>query len=163
MTRKVRALFIGDMLICCEAERMQCRQGEPGHGVSDAAGARLFLTSVHCEDPRCRIGLNKSDLEQWALVKISRVPRDDHIADMQSACSVDRIDSALRTVLPLVPGLSYFRFCCEDPRCGIELDEIDPEQWALLEVSSQAACHVKPMLQCLHTPGGLAAEFLATI
>lgn len=52
----------------------------------------------------------------------------------QSACSVDRIDSALATVLPLVPGLSYFRFCCEDPRCGIELDEIDPEQWALLEV-----------------------------
>ena len=33
------------------------------------------------------------------------------------------------------PGLSYFRFCCEDPRCGIELDEIDPEQWALLEVT----------------------------
>ena len=54
---------------------------------------------------------------------------------LQSACSVDRIDSALATVLPLVPGLSYFRFCCEDPRCGIELDEIDPEQWALLEVT----------------------------
>ena len=53
---------------------------------------------------------------------------------LQSACSVDRIDSALATVLPLVPGLSYFRFCCEDPRCGIELDETDPEQWALLEV-----------------------------
>ena len=48
---------------------------------------------------------------------------------------MDRIDSALATVLPLVPGLAYFRFCCEDPRCGIELDEIDPEQWALLEVT----------------------------
>ena len=57
---------------------------------------------------------------------------------LQSACSVDRIDSALATVLPLVPGLSYYRFCCEDPRCGIELDEIDPEQWALLEVGTHA-------------------------
>ena len=57
---------------------------------------------------------------------------------------MDRIDSALATVLPLVPGLSYFRFCCEDPRCGIELDEIDPEQWALLEVT-------RAFLQCYST------------
>lgn len=54
---------------------------------------------------------------------------------------MDRIDSALATVLPLVPGLSYFRFCCKDPRCGIELDEIDPEQWALLEVSCSLFRH----------------------
>ncbi len=94
---------------------------------------------------------------------MTAVPRDDQIAVMQSACSVDRMASALATVLPLVPGLSYFRFCCEDPRCGIELDEIDPEQWALLEVSLQAACHVKPMLQCLYTPHGLASGCSTTI
>ena len=47
---------------------------------------------------------------------------------MQSACSTDRIHSALATALPLVPGLAYFRFCALDPRCGIALDEIDPEQ-----------------------------------
>ena len=62
------------------------------------------------------------------------------MALLQSACSVDRIASALATVLPLVPGLSYYRFCCEDPRCGIELDEIDPEQWALLEVGIHTSC-----------------------
>ena len=94
------------------------------------------------------------------LVKISGVLEMITFAVMQSACSVDRIDSALQTVLPLVPGLSYFRFCCEDLRCGIELDEIDPEQWALLEVSLQAACHVKPMLHCLHTPVKLAVGAL---
>ncbi len=54
---------------------------------------------------------------------------------VQSACSVERVDAALATLLPLVPGVTYFRFCPEDVRCGIELDEIDPEQWALLEVS----------------------------
>ena len=65
----------------------------------------------------------------------TRLPPQSPLYALQSACSVDRIDSALATVLPLVPGLAYFRFCCEDPRCGIELDEIDPEQWALLEVT----------------------------
>lgn len=60
---------------------------------------------------------------------------------VQSACSVDRVDAALATLLPLVPGITYFRFCCEDVRCGIELDEIDPEQWALLEVSHLLTHH----------------------
>ena len=71
-------------------------------------------------------------------VQVCRCRSCDRASALQSACSVDRIDSALATVLPLVPGLAYFRFCCEDPRCGIELDEIDPEQWALLEVGSHA-------------------------
>ena len=48
---------------------------------------------------------------------------------------MERVDAALATLLPLVLGVTYFRFCPEDVRCGIELDEIDPEQWALLEVS----------------------------
>ncbi len=62
---------------------------------------------------------------------------------------MDRIDSALATVLPLVPGLSYYRFCCEDPRCGIELDEIDPEQWALLEAGPPRMDFVMPVVRCL--------------
>ena len=68
-------------------------------------------------------------------MSVARLLSQSPLCALQSACSIDRIDSALATVLPLVPGLSYFRFCCEDPRCGIELDEIDPEQWALLEVT----------------------------
>lgn len=28
------------------------------------------------------------------------------------------------------------RFAAEDPRCGIELDETDPEQWAQLEAAT---------------------------
>ena len=55
-------------------------------------------------------------------------PLNLNVACMQSACSTDRIHSALATALPLVPGLAYFRFCASDPRCGIALDEIDPEQ-----------------------------------
>ncbi len=66
-------------------------------------------------------------------------------AHVQSACSVERVDAALATLLPLVPGVAYFRFCPEDVRCGIELDEIDPEQWALLEVSHSC---VSARLQC---------------
>ncbi len=56
---------------------------------------------------------------------------------------MERVDAALATLLPLVPGITYFRFCCEDVRCGIELDEIDPEQWALLEVNHPLT-HLSP-------------------
>ncbi|KAK9820032.1 hypothetical protein WJX72_005289 [[Myrmecia] bisecta] len=55
---------------------------------------------------------------------------------IESACSVERVDMLLSTLLPLVPNLKYFRFNCEDARCGIELDSIDPAQWALIEAAT---------------------------
>lgn len=55
-------------------------------------------------------------------------PHCDSAARAQSACSTERVHAALATALPLVPGLTYFRFCAADARCGIALDEIDPEQ-----------------------------------
>lgn len=62
------------------------------------------------------------------LIPAARHPWLTKLACAQSACSTERIHSALATALPLVPGLEYFRFCASDPRCGIALDEIDPEQ-----------------------------------
>ena len=41
---------------------------------------------------------------------------------------MERVDAALAALTPLIPGLAYYRFCAEDARCGIDLDEIDPEQ-----------------------------------
>ena len=59
----------------------------------------------------------------------------------QSACNVDRIDAALSTILPMVPDLTYFRFCAEDARCGIDLDEIDPEQVCPRSRHARSSCH----------------------
>ena len=52
---------------------------------------------------------------------------------IESACSVDRADAALCTLLPLIPGIRYFRFNPIDMRCGMELDDIDPGNMAALE------------------------------
>lgn len=52
---------------------------------------------------------------------------------IESACSVDRADAALCTLLPLIPGIRYFRFNPIDARCGMELDDIDPANLAALE------------------------------
>ena len=47
---------------------------------------------------------------------------------LESCCSVDRVDDALRTLLPLIPGSKYFRFNPVDARCEIELDATDGAQ-----------------------------------
>jgi hypothetical protein len=52
---------------------------------------------------------------------------------IESATSVERVHEALATTLPMVPHLRYFRFNPVDPRCGMELDEVDPLKWAGLE------------------------------
>ena len=44
---------------------------------------------------------------------------------LESACSVQRVDEALGTLLPLIPETKYFRFNPIDSRCDIDLDEID--------------------------------------
>ncbi|KAL3820686.1 hypothetical protein ACJIZ3_006591 [Penstemon smallii] len=52
---------------------------------------------------------------------------------IESACSVDRVEEALSTILPMLPDVHYFRFNPVDERCDMELDETDPAIWLKLE------------------------------
>ncbi|KAI4295872.1 hypothetical protein L6164_035870 [Bauhinia variegata] len=52
---------------------------------------------------------------------------------IESACSVDRVEEALSTLLPMLPEVHYFRFNPVDERCDMELDETDPTIWLKLE------------------------------
>ncbi|XVE87814.1 hypothetical protein DITRI_Ditri19aG0018500 [Diplodiscus trichospermus] len=54
---------------------------------------------------------------------------------IESACSVDRVEEALSTLLPLLPGIQYFRFNPVDERCDMELDETDPTVWLKMEAA----------------------------
>ncbi|XP_024455612.2 phospholipase A I isoform X2 [Populus trichocarpa] len=54
---------------------------------------------------------------------------------IESACSVDRVEEALSTLLPMLPKIQYFRFNPVDERCGMELDETDPAIWLKLEAA----------------------------
>ncbi|TMW93831.1 hypothetical protein EJD97_011096 [Solanum chilense] len=55
---------------------------------------------------------------------------------IESACSVDRVEEALSTLLPLLPDVHYFRFNPVDERCDMELDETDPAVWSKLEAAT---------------------------
>ncbi|CAI9774852.1 unnamed protein product [Fraxinus pennsylvanica] len=48
-------------------------------------------------------------------------------------CCVDCVEEALSALLPMLPGVHYFRFSLVDDHCGIELDEKDPIVWLKLE------------------------------
>ncbi|PWA96759.1 phospholipase,galactolipase [Artemisia annua] len=52
---------------------------------------------------------------------------------IESACSVERVEEALSTLLPMIPEIHYFRFNPVDERCDMELDETDPTIWHKLE------------------------------
>ncbi|XP_060973260.1 phospholipase A I isoform X1 [Cannabis sativa] len=54
---------------------------------------------------------------------------------IESACSVDRVEEALSTLLPMLPEIQYFRFNPVDERCDMELDETDPAVWMKLEAA----------------------------
>ncbi|CAA6658248.1 unnamed protein product [Spirodela intermedia] len=56
---------------------------------------------------------------------------------IESACSVDRVEEALDTLLPMIPDVHYFRFNPVDERCGMELDETDPAIWLKLEAATE--------------------------
>ncbi|EFJ31555.1 hypothetical protein SELMODRAFT_408233 [Selaginella moellendorffii] len=56
---------------------------------------------------------------------------------IESACSVERVEEALDTLLPLLPDLQYYRFNPIDERCIMELDETDPAVWLKLEAATQ--------------------------
>jgi hypothetical protein len=47
---------------------------------------------------------------------------------MNSACSADKVHTALQLFSPSVQGLQYFRFQVADERCDIKLDCTDPEK-----------------------------------
>nr|XP_043620589.1 phospholipase A I [Erigeron canadensis] len=55
---------------------------------------------------------------------------------IESACSVERVEEALSTLLPMVPEIHYFRFNPVDERCDMELDETDPTVWLKLEAAT---------------------------
>lgn len=54
---------------------------------------------------------------------------------IESACSVDRAEEALSTLLPMLPEIQYYRFNPVDERCEMELDETDPAEWLKLEAA----------------------------
>ncbi|RWW49432.1 hypothetical protein BHE74_00044409 [Ensete ventricosum] len=56
---------------------------------------------------------------------------------IESACSVDRVEEALDTLLPMIPEVQYFRFNPVDERCDMELDETDPAIWLKLEAATE--------------------------
>ncbi|KAI3680555.1 hypothetical protein L6452_35328 [Arctium lappa] len=55
---------------------------------------------------------------------------------IESACSVERVEEALSTLLPMIPEIHYFRFNPVDERCDMELDETDPTIWLKLEAAT---------------------------
>ncbi|KAK6932336.1 Leucine-rich repeat [Dillenia turbinata] len=56
---------------------------------------------------------------------------------IESACSVDRVEEALSTLLPMIPEINYYRFNPVDERCDMELDETDPAVWVKLEKAAE--------------------------
>ncbi|KAK9057963.1 hypothetical protein SSX86_022803 [Deinandra increscens subsp. villosa] len=55
---------------------------------------------------------------------------------VESACSTDRIEDMLSTLLSMIPDIQYFRFNPVDERCDMELDETDPTIWLKLEAAT---------------------------
>ncbi|PWA63242.1 armadillo-type fold protein [Artemisia annua] len=55
---------------------------------------------------------------------------------VESACSVERIEDMLSTLLSMIPHIQYFRFNPVDERCDMELDETDPTIWLKLEAAT---------------------------
>ncbi|KAL8136805.1 hypothetical protein V2J09_002806 [Rumex salicifolius] len=56
---------------------------------------------------------------------------------IESACSVERVEEALSTLIPMLPDIQYFRFNPVDDRCDMELDETDPTGWLRLETATE--------------------------
>ncbi|KAF2304984.1 hypothetical protein GH714_000861 [Hevea brasiliensis] len=63
---------------------------------------------------------------------------------IESSCSVDRVEEALSTLLPLLPEIQYFRFNPVDERCDMELDETDPAVWLKLEAAVEDYIQTNP-------------------
>ncbi|XP_057962580.1 phospholipase A I isoform X2 [Malania oleifera] len=63
---------------------------------------------------------------------------------IESACSVERAEEALSTLLPMLPEIHYFRFNPVDERCDMELDETDPVGWMKLESATEEYIQYNP-------------------
>ncbi|KAH0434766.1 hypothetical protein IEQ34_026761 [Dendrobium chrysotoxum] len=73
---------------------------------------------------------------------------------IESACSVERVEETMDTLMPLLPDMQYFRFNPVDERCGMELDETDPAVWLKLEAATdeyiQKSCLAfESLFECL--------------
>ncbi|CAJ1941306.1 unnamed protein product [Sphenostylis stenocarpa] len=79
------------------------------------------LVSVGCGSVRTRVRRGG-----WRYLDTGQVL-------IESSCSVDRVEEALSTLLPMLPEIQYFRFNPVDERCDMELDETDPTNWLKLE------------------------------
>lgn len=55
---------------------------------------------------------------------------------MESATNFHLIGGALETLMPLIPGLQYFRLCPSDPRCDVELDDTSEEAMEALNATA---------------------------
>lgn len=56
---------------------------------------------------------------------------------IESACSIERVEEALSTLIPMLPNIHYFRFNPVDDRCDMDLDETDPAGWLRLETATK--------------------------
>ncbi|QHO05966.1 Phospholipase A I [Arachis hypogaea] len=74
--------------------------------------------------------INFSQVEH--IIMKSQVRILSHVL-IESACSVERVEEVLSTLLPMLPEIQYFRFNPVDERCDMELDETDPTVWMKLE------------------------------
>ncbi|KAF5728594.1 phospholipase A I [Tripterygium wilfordii] len=54
---------------------------------------------------------------------------------IESACSVDKVEESLSTLLAMLPDIHYFRFNPVDEHCDMELDEADPAIWLKFEAA----------------------------
>ncbi|KAI3698120.1 hypothetical protein L6452_31232 [Arctium lappa] len=55
---------------------------------------------------------------------------------VESACSIERVEDMLSTLLTMIPEIQYFRFNPVDERCDMGLDETDPTIWLKLEAAT---------------------------
>ncbi|KAI8470882.1 MAG: hypothetical protein J3K34DRAFT_520933 [Monoraphidium minutum] len=81
---------------------------------------------------------------------------------VEAACSTDRTHEALATTLPLVAGIKYYRFCAEDPRCAMPLDDVSPESWRRLLAATTEYCGRPEVAGRLDELGGLLLGGAAT-
>ncbi|QHO21202.1 Phospholipase A I [Arachis hypogaea] len=116
------------------------------------------LVSVGCGDvpPRMRKG-------GWRYLDTGQVL-------IESSCSVDRVEEALSTLLPMLPEIQYFVsiqvLCLFDERCDMELDATDPTIWLKLESAFGNACerlllpsqHDRKWLENLRSKSSLTNE-----
>ena len=88
-----------------------------------AAVPPLATTTVAATPPPAKRGMGSAVMDTGAVL-------------IESATSVRATDEALRALCPLVPGLRYSRLAPLDPRCAMDLDEVDRQKWKCIEAAA---------------------------